>query len=205
MSTSSSDNERHGPEHNSAASAAQQSPSRSPPLPISVMTNDVPPLPPQIASKKAVATPSKAEDVIELSSSDDSMYILRSDARPAGGGAAVTSTRPIVAQISSKVKQPRRSTTREGSRASSRKSQKFTGEADEASTDHDSECESCAESEQNAQDLYHEAIMVSQWECEEQTTLDPNCAALRSIAQCAPSSQGSCNTLRRKRRSITNQ
>jgi len=129
---------------------------------MAVVTNNVPPLTPQIASKKEVAASPKAEDVIELSSSDDSMYILlRSDERRAGGGAARTSTRPAAEQNSSKGKRPSRSTKRERSKcgASARKSQKFTGEAEEASTDYESEFESCAESELNAQDMYHEAIM----------------------------------------------
>ena len=62
---------------------------------------------------------------------------------------------------SSKGKRPRRNIQRERSRCgkSSSKLQKFTGEAEEASTDYESEFESYAESELNAQDLYHEAIL----------------------------------------------
>jgi hypothetical protein len=61
---------------------------------------------------------------------------------------------------SSSRKHPRR-TNRERARSGTRysKSQKFTVEAEEASTDDESESESCDESEPNAQDLYHEAIM----------------------------------------------
>jgi hypothetical protein len=169
MSTSSSDNER-------SYSSAQQTPSRSAALPNAGATNNVQPPPPPIAGNGTVATSTNAVDVIELSSSDDSMYIHRRDAQ-AGGGAAVTSPRPAAAgggaaiisprpvaeqrKSSSKGNQPRRNTKRERTRCGtqSRKSQKFTAEAEEVSTDHDSESQSCDESETNAQDLYHEAIM----------------------------------------------
>jgi hypothetical protein len=159
MSTSSSDNERNGPDSNSSA---RHIPSRSAPLPIAVATNNAPTLPTRNAGKQSVATSPNAEDVIELSSSDDSMYILRTDARTAGGGAAVTSPRAAAKQhrSSSKGNRPRRSSTkRQRSRCgSSNKPQNFTAEAEEGSTtDYDSE--SCAESELNAQDQYREAMM----------------------------------------------
>lgn len=169
MSTSSSDNERHGPGPNSAT---QQTPSRSAALPNAGATNNAQPPPSHIAGNGTVATSANAVDVIELSSSDDSMYIYRRDAqagggaavtspRPAaaGGGAAITSPRPAAEQrkSSSKGNRPRRNTKRCGTQI--RKSQKFTAEAQEVSTDHDSRSESCDESETNAQDLYHEAIM----------------------------------------------
>jgi hypothetical protein len=157
MSTSSSDNERHASETNTAA---QHTPSRSAPLPIAAARIHGPPLPTPIAEQQAEATTSRAQDVIELSSSDDSMYIY---ARPTGGGAAVRSPKPDAEQLrsSSQAKRRRRNTKPERSSRgkSSSQSQKFTVEAEEASTDHESECESCAESDMNAQDLYHEAIM----------------------------------------------
>jgi hypothetical protein len=160
MSTSSSDNERNGPDSNSAARII---PNRSAPLPIAAATNNAQTLPSRNEGKKSVAISPNAEDVIELSSSDDSMYILRTDAQTAGGGAAVTSPRPAAKQqrSSSKVNRPRSSTKRERSRCgSSSKPQNFTVEAEEASTtDYETDSESCAESELNAQDQYREAIM----------------------------------------------
>jgi hypothetical protein len=161
MSTSSSDNERQGPDlHN----ANQQTPSRSAPTPIALATNNAAQLPSQSAGKKTEAKTTDAADVIELVSSDDSMYILRSEARQAGGGTTVTSPRQAAVKrsTSSKSGQPHHNSKRQRpSRcgASFSKTQKFTGEAEEASTDCDTELDSCAESERDAQDLYHEAIM----------------------------------------------
>jgi hypothetical protein len=157
MSTSSSDNERQESEQNTARQTALRSPAHPPNAPAS---SNVAPQQSQSAGTPSDAQPI-AEDVIELSSSEDSTFIYRACPRPAGGAAKATPTRQAVNQRKGKGGQPRRSRRdRERARGGTtpNKKRKFTAEAEEASTDY-SESDSCAESEQNAQDLYHEAMM----------------------------------------------
>ena len=168
ITSGSSDNEQHESQNTTAIqdsdatiTSAQQ--------PIAMATTNalLPPSPatpiPPPSVAKPEATPQHVDDIIQLSSSEDSMYIHRSCARPTSGGAAATPRRPASQQhrCSSKSQQPRRNSKRERARCGTKnsKTKKFTAEAEEVSTDHDSECETCDESEPNAQDLYHEAIM----------------------------------------------
>jgi hypothetical protein len=157
MSTSSSENERQESQQNTSRQEALRSPA---PPPNALASRNVAPQPSQSAGSPSVAQPI-AEDVIELSSSEDSTFIYRACPRPTGGAARATPTRQAVDQRKCNSRQPRRSRAdRERARGGKipKKHKKFTTEAEEASTDY-SESESCAESEQNAQDLYHEAMM----------------------------------------------
>ena len=166
ITSSSSDNEHHESQHPTAAQGTDRTSAQiadamemtNAPLPQSPATPQ--PLP---SAAKSEATPKHEDDIIQLSSSEDSMYIYRSCAQPTGGGAAATPRRSAAEQrrCSSTSNRQRRTNkrvrTRSGTAISNKK--KFTAEAEEMSTDHDSDSESCDESEPNAQDLYHEAIM----------------------------------------------
>jgi len=168
ITSSSSDDEQHETQH---PTATQGRTSTSAQIPITMALNNhnahlrpspATPQPPPSAAKSE-ATPQHMEDIIQLSSTEDSMYICRSCARPTDGEEAATPSRPAAVQrrCSSNSPQQRRNSKRKRARCVTENSRKkkFTAEAEEMSTDHDSESESCDESEPNAQDLYHEAIM----------------------------------------------